>query len=172
MVPRGSLPALHYGDAGRRRRATHSPGVNQHKRADAGAFTMDGFSWAEIGGRAIGGAAVLAAIGRSLAWLLNWQGARDERKAARMREWEDSLIRREKDYREQIERKINSLERSMQRVCRVGSQLAHALRRHSPDEEVLRQWDIALRTAFPVDEDEDDDLTALARDVDEARNQH
>lgn len=172
---RSSLPALRRGDASGTSR-NGSAGVNPFRlAASAGALKMDGFSWAEIGGRFAGGAVVLAAVGRSLAWLLNWQGARDERKAARMREWEDSLIRREKDYREQIEREITELrgevaeaKRNMQRVCRIGTQVAQKLRQHSPDEDVLRMWDLALRTAFPL-EDEEDDLSALAREVDEAR---
>lgn len=173
-VPSGSLPARYRGGASGVA-AQRSAGANSHRRADTGACSMESFSWVELGGRFAGGAVVLAAVGKGLAWLLNWQGARDERKAARMREWEDSLIRREKDYREHIEKELSDmrtgfarLERNMQRVCTVGAQMAQSLRQHSPDDEVLRRWDTVLRAAVPLPED-DEELLELARQADRAR---
>lgn len=174
-MPSGSLPAQHRGGASGVAAQPRAAGANQFKRAGTGACNMDGFSWAEIGGRFAGGAVALAAVARGFAWLLNWQGARDERKAARMREWEDSLVRREKDYRERIESELAEVrtslarfEHNMRRVCSVGAQMAQALRQHSPDDEVLRRWDTVLRAAIPVPED-DAELLELAQRVDRAR---
>ncbi len=120
------------------------------------------------GGKAAGILAILVALGRGIAYLLNWQGARDERRAAKMREWEESLQRREREYRERIEsdlealhRDVASLRGTVARVCNAGAGLALELRKHDPDSAALERWQRVLQGAFPTDPVLPSDMSSL-----------
>ena len=72
--------------------------------------SMEHWTAGDYGGAFAGVVAALAALGKGLAWLLNWQGAREDRRAQRNAEWEASLTRREKEGREQLEAKFAAIE--------------------------------------------------------------
>lgn len=110
------------------------------------------------GGKLAGVLAILVALGRGIAYLLNWQGARDERRAAKMREWETSLERREQEYRERIEADLRALHHdvatlrgTVARVCNAGAGLALELHARAPDNEALVRWQRVLQDAFPTE---------------------
>lgn len=77
----------------------------------------------EVGGVFAGAVASFAAIGKGLAWLLDWQGERTDRKAERLRLWETSLDRREQEYREGIERELDHLRAAHEQNANEISQL-------------------------------------------------
>lgn len=63
----------------------------------------------DAGGVFAGVVAGLYAIGKGLAWLLNWQNARGEDRSKRLKVWEESLDRRERDLRLSMEAELGEL---------------------------------------------------------------
>lgn len=74
---------------------------------------MDNMSAGEVGGVLAGALALLAAAGKGLAWLLNWDGARKNDREARLAAWEQSLVNREKGYREEIEQRLDQVQHDL-----------------------------------------------------------
>ena len=74
---------------------------------------MDQMSAGEVGGVLAGALALLAALGKALAWLLNWDGARKNDREGRLAAWEKSLVEREKDYRAEIEGRLDQVQKDL-----------------------------------------------------------
>ncbi|WP_310534592.1 hypothetical protein [Novosphingobium sp.] len=140
-----------------------------------------GLSAGEVGGVFAGVVAALAALGKGLAWLLNWQGARSDRKADRLRVWEESLDRRDKEYRQQLEHdleelraahlanatEISALRNRFRALRGAALELVIEVRAISPDSPALKRADAMLRTAFPVEVVLPADLTELVNQLGE-----
>lgn len=84
---------------------------------------MDNLSAGEVGGIMAGALAVLAAMGKGLAWLLNWDGARKNDREARLAAWEQSLVNREKGYREEIEQRLDQVQHDLAEAKQLAEEL-------------------------------------------------
>lgn len=121
-----------------------------------GAARMDNLSAGEVGGIFAGVIAVLAAAGKGLAWLLNWNNERTEAKQKRLDAWEESLARREREYREGIETELAELKGEMMRLRTQQGALSFSLlevaiahRNKDPESPALARAAAALKQAFP-----------------------
>lgn len=74
---------------------------------------MSELSAGEVGGVLAGALAALAAVGKGLAWLLNWNDTRRQDKEGRLAAWERSLVDREKAYREEIEARLDQVQEDL-----------------------------------------------------------
>lgn len=83
-------------------------------RMSTGGIPPEGISAGEVGGVVAGVIALVAAIGKGLAWLLNWNEARTSNRQARLEKWEASLVERERSYREEIEARLEQAEERLQ----------------------------------------------------------
>lgn len=137
---------------------------------------MDNFSAGEVGGIFAGAIALIAAVGKGLAWLLNWQGERSDAKAARLRAWEDSLDRREKEARAAMELRFRGLEVAVIKLRRRTwamreclQEVTTELRVHAPDSAAADRAESMLRSAWAetLDFDVPEDLAELARMLDD-----
>src|SRR5690348_16553192 len=88
---------------------------------------MNDWTAGDYGGAFAGVVALLAALGKGIAWLLNWQGAREQRRSQRLAEWEASLVRREKEYREDLEHKFAAIEGEVAELDKQKNALGVAL---------------------------------------------
>lgn len=136
-----------------------------------------------LGAAALG---VLGALGKSIAWLLNYQGERTQQRQKAMTEWEASLQRREMEYRGEIEAEIGELRRAqrhdaarinilstqvdaMRGIC---TEFAQEMRALNPDSIALARADAYLRRAFQeVDYGMPVDMQDLVDKLDENRGQ-
>lgn len=75
-----------------------------------------GMSAGEIGGIFAGVVALLAAIGKGAAWLLNWNEARANSRSAKLQAWHDELAQREAKLDDDINDRLAVLEASYQRL--------------------------------------------------------
>jgi hypothetical protein len=113
---------------------------------------MNGLDFGESGGLIGWGVAAAVATAQGIAWLLNWHGARENDRAARLQTWEASLVSRERIYREEIETRLRETETELGRVegelatlRSLLAQLAIALRNHDPTNAVLDAAERILR---------------------------
>lgn len=127
-------------------------------RAGTGVVAMDNWTAGDYGGAFAGLIAGLAALGKGLAWLLNWHGAREERRAKKLAAWEASLTQREKEQREKTERRLAEVEGELAHVTArqwaLGNSLIECmadLRDHNPGSDALDRAKAVLRAAFPPD---------------------
>lgn len=105
---------------------------------------MDDWSAGDWGGAFAGVLAALAALGKGLAWLLDWNRAGLSSREARLQRWEESLAGREKIYREEIEQhlaetraELDKVERTMAIMRAVLSEVMLELRHHVPNSPAL-----------------------------------
>lgn len=112
---------------------------------------MDDWTAGDWGGLVAGFVAGLAALGKGLAWLLNWNESRSTGREARLAAWEKSLADRERAYREEIETKLVQAEENLDRVtqriaqlCGVLRDVTAALRGHDPDSPALSRAEHVL----------------------------
>lgn len=138
-----------------------------------GVARMEHWTAGDYGGAFAGVVAALAALGKGLAWLLNWQGARDDRRSRRLGEWESSLNAREKEYREQLQAKFAAIEHSVDLLRTQNEALGVALsdvvdevRRLEPASPVLARVHHLLRRAFPIEHDLPAAMLALLAKLD------
>jgi hypothetical protein len=115
----------------------------------------------------------LAAIGKALAWLLNFHGERSDGKAADLRAWQASLTAREKDYRETLEGDLSDLKGQVAQLRNDVGALGHSLlevttelRDLDPASEALLRATLVLRRAFSPVYSMPGDMQQLARDLD------
>lgn len=144
-----------------------------------GLLRMDQMSAGEIGGVFAGFIAGAAAIGKGLAWLLNWNDARTSGLQERLAAWEKSLAERERTYRTEIEERLERAEHDLTamgktvEVLRLAAttltgavvDLATELELHSPKNIVLGRVKRLLKT-MPMPH-ASPELEALARQLDE-----
>lgn len=138
---------------------------------------MSDLNAGEVGGVLAGAIAILAAVGKALAWLLNWQGARREGKEERLRVWEASLDRREHDYREDIEKDLDELRaeaatlrgdvaRTRTQQAAIGFLLLEVtleLRAHVPGSPALVRIAAVLRRVYPPEHGIPPEMAELLR---------
>lgn len=129
--------------------------------------TMDQWTAGDWTGLVGGVLAGLAALGKTLAWLLNWRDERNDGRETRLAKWEASLARRERDQRDEMEAKFDALEARLETLTGENHVLAASLievtselRVHAPRSPALQRAAAALRMAFPLEHDFE---TLLAR---------
>lgn len=127
---------------------------------------MSELSVGEAGGIFAGAVAGLAALGKGLAWLLNWQNARSENREARLRQWEESLARREKDHREETEARLVAVEGKLTAVSAALFEAIGELQRLDPASPVLAHARLILQHAYPIQPDTPAEMKALLRRID------
>ena len=139
---------------------------------------VESLSIGEVGGWIGGAIAVLAALGKGLAWLLNWNEARRDDKENKLKVWEDSLLKREMAYRTEIERRLNEVQEELAETKDVADKQSHRittliyavedladeLKRHAPEAPALARAKRLLSTLKLTETP--DDLAALAQQVD------
>lgn len=129
---------------------------------------MHNLSAGEVGGVFAGVIALFAAVGKGLAWLLNWHSERTDQRSKRLEQWEQSLVRREVEYRETIEAKLASLEGEVLRLRTQQGALSFSLlevavahRDKEPDSPALARAAASLRQAFPPEAGYNPEITEL-----------
>lgn len=125
-----------------------------------------GVSPNEAGGVFAGIVAALFALGKGLAWLLNWKDARDKSEAARLKAWQASLDRREKEQRAEAESRMAAFEDKLSAVSLVSFEMLGELQRLDPASPVLAHAREVLRAVFPVDPEPPEWLRSLVRRLD------
>lgn len=155
--------------------------VARNSSMTVGGGRMTDWSAGEVGGVFAGVLAGLAALGKGIAWLLNWQGERTEAKSKRLLVWEASLDRREAEYRESIEGELKSL-REGDGVTRAELKLAREqmaaiefsllevmieLRAHVPSSPALKRAATALRRVFRPEYGIPPEMAELLRAMDD-----
>lgn len=137
---------------------------------------MDEWTAGDYTGLGGGVVVILGAMGKGLAWLLNWNGERSDAKAARLRAWEESLVRREKEARAAMELRFRGLEVAVIKLRRLTGALRACLqevttdlRIHAPDSAAADRAESMLRNAWAdmLDFEVPEDLAELTRLLDE-----
>jgi hypothetical protein len=135
---------------------------------------MEHWTAGDYGGAFAGAVAGLAAIGKSLAWLLNWQGARENRRSQRLAEWETSLNKREREYRLELEGKFDAIECEVRTLRGRSTALAVTmidvtadLRAVRPESPALARAAATLRIAFPIEDGIPPEMAALLAQLNE-----
>ena len=112
---------------------------------------MEHWDTGQAGGIFAGAVAALAVVGKGLAWLLNWNESRSSGREARLSAWEQSLLAREKAYREEIEAQLAVTRSELGRVevelgwlREVLAEVTAELHRHAPGSTVLTRAARAL----------------------------
>lgn len=94
------------------------------------------------------GVGVVAAIGVFLRWLLTLAGARQDARIAK------------------LEREVKGLTSRLMLVAQAAMELSADMERLDPSSLTLKRARVALKKAFPVENDPPEDLVALADKVD------
>lgn len=131
-----------------------------------GTARMDDWTAGDYGGLIGGGIVMLGAIGKGLAWLLNWQGARSDRREAKLTKWEASLTERERDYRHQIEDKLGSLERANRLVAIALLDVTLELKHFAPLSPAVARAFETLRELMPADFEMNPQMRAAVEQLD------
>lgn len=84
---------------------------------------MDNVSAGEVGGIVAGILAALAALGKGIAWIVNWDKATRDNKEEKLAKWEANLVTREIDYREEIEHRLKELKADLDKAKGIAEQL-------------------------------------------------
>lgn len=125
----------------------------------------------EIGGVFAGIVALLAVVGRGIAWWLGWSDRRALTRAAKLDAWQAELTGREqrldgeqRAYWATVQDELQKLRSEHAALLGAYQLLAAALTRHDPANEALRQANDLLRSVFPVEARSPDDMmkTVLA----------
>lgn len=128
----------------------------------------------EVGGVFAGTVALLYALGKGAAWLLNWKDARAQSRAAKLQAWHDELKKREeeqdardREYRQHIETQLRRQQVEIRVLRRAFELVAEPLRRLEPDNPNLSQAQAMLDRAFPLDPSLPNDMSILMAMIDE-----
>lgn len=127
---------------------------------------MDNLSAGEVGGVLAGAIAVLAALGKGLQWLFNWQGAREDSERARLQKWEEALDRRDKEQREQTDKRLHAMEKKVGVMSMALFEAIGELQRLDPASGVLVRARSVLQELYPADPKIPEEIKALVRRVD------
>lgn len=122
----------------------------------------------EAGGMVAGGVAVLYALGKGAAWLLNWKEARAKTRAAKLQVWHDELQarqqqqdKRDRDYQQLIETQLQRLTMENRVLRRAFDLVAEPLRRREPNNPELAMAQTMLNRVFSLDADLPGDFAGL-----------
>lgn len=128
----------------------------------------------EAGGIFAGTIALLYALGKGAAWLLNWREARAQSRAAKLQAWHDELQKREHEQDERDRRYQQHIETQLRRnaveirvLRRAFELVAEPLRRIEPANANLALAQSMLGRAFPLDPALPEDLSTLMAMIDE-----
>ncbi|KEZ00609.1 hypothetical protein AI27_17825 [Sphingomonas sp. BHC-A] len=120
-----------------------------------------------------GSVAILYAIGKGMAWLLNWRDARALSRAAKLQAWHDELKAREAKqderdlkYQQHIETQLRRQAVEIRVLRRAFELVAEPLRRLEPDNPNLSHAQAMLDRAFPLDPGIPEDLASLMAMID------
>lgn len=75
-----------------------------------------GVSAGEVGGIIAGAIALLAAMGKGAAWVLNWKDARANSRSAKLQVWHDELTAREAKLDAEIASRLQRIEEKYERL--------------------------------------------------------
>ncbi|SES03476.1 hypothetical protein [Sphingobium sp. YR768] len=121
-----------------------------------------------------GSIAILYALGRGTAWLINWRDARAQSRAAKLQAWHDELQTREakqderdRKYQQHIETQLRRQAVEIRVLRRAFDLVAEPLRRHEPDHPNLKMAQNMLDRAFPLDPGLPEDIAVLMSMIDE-----
>jgi len=135
-----------------------------------------GTSLGEAGGIVAGSLALLAAVGKGFAWLLNWGDARAKTRTAKLDAWHEELEARERkieekdrQYREHIETELRQVKMENRALRRAFELVSEPLRRIDPDNAGLQQAHDLLSRAFPLDPRMPEDIALLTAQIDQAQ---
>ena len=123
---------------------------------------MDSFSAGEAGGVFAGAVALLGLIGGGIKWFFM---GRD----ARLKAWETSLDKREREHRSKLEIRLTTLETRLATVVGMVFRLTGELHRIEPGNAVLGEVSHTLHQIYPLDPAVPPDLAALAGKLDGGR---
>lgn len=128
----------------------------------------------EAGGIFAGAVALLYAVGKGTAWLLDWKDARAQSRAVKLQQWHDELEKREaaqderdRAYRQHIETQLRRLAVENRVLRKAFELVAEPLRRIEPDNPNLMQAQSMLDRAFPLDPALPNDMAILMSMIDE-----
>jgi len=133
----------------------------------------------EIGGIFAGAVALLVAIGKAFAWLVNLDDRRESTRHAKLDAWQRELDARETridraqvEYQKKIEGQLAALaswnarlQRQQSGLLRAYQTISAALRALDPASPALGAADELIRAAFPVDPDTPAEFLALLADL-------
>lgn len=119
------------------------------------AMMDSGVSAGEAGGILAGMVGMLVALGGGIKWFFM---GRD----ARLKAWEQSLDRREREQRAQTETRLVTVETRLRTLVGMVFRLTSEVERLEPGNAVLAEVTRSLHLIYPLEAD-DTDLTALAR---------
>ncbi|AMK18688.1 hypothetical protein [Sphingobium sp. MI1205] len=134
-----------------------------------------GISSGEVGGVLAGVVAMGVAVGKGLAWLINWRDVRASTRSAKLDKWHEELARREKDLDDKLDHRMNGLERQVGDLTvavdkwRMAFHMvaAELLQRH-PQSAALMQAQKILAEAFPIHLAVPEDMARALGRIDEA----
>lgn len=109
-----------------------------------------GLSSGEVGGALAGVIAVGMAVGKGVAWLLNWRDVRAQTRAAKLQVWHDELKAREDALDRKIEARLASFEQQVDKWRLAFHLVAAELLQRYPQSMALMQAQRILAEAFPM----------------------
>jgi hypothetical protein len=130
----------------------------------------------EAGGVFAGLVALLALLGQGAKWLLNWKDVRENTRAARLRAWEQSLDKREKDQREEAvererkyhdktDKRLVAMENKAALMFALNLQLVAELERLDAGSPVLVRVRLAIKEALKIDPELPDWFRTMVQQV-------
>jgi len=111
----------------------------------------------EVGGYLGGALAICMALGKGIAWAINWRDTRAQTRTAKLDAWQNELKEREKLLADKVDQRMDELEHQVGALTvavdkwRMAFHLvaAELLQRH-PQSAALMQAQSILAEAFPV----------------------
>lgn len=120
----------------------------------------------EVGGVFAGIVALLYAIGKGIAWLLNWNDARASTRTAKLDAWEVKLDKRETEFEAKTDARMTTMEHEMTAMGRENRALRTAFQRvavrlqfFSPNDPALADAERILAQAIPLEPFTPPDMT-------------
>lgn len=109
----------------------------------------------EVGGIFAGTVAVLAALGKGIQWLFNWNDTRVASRSEKLQQWHDELTTREdrlealqNELHAKIEQRLNAAERENRAFRQAFDLVVSALRQQDPQNPALIEAQNVLDLAF------------------------
>ena len=127
---------------------------------------MDSGQFGEAGGIFAGFTAALYALGKGIGWLLNYKGERDNQRSARLKAWEQSLDKRDREHREETDGRLRAMESKVSALSMALFEALGELQRLDPASPVLARASMVMKAEFPVEPDIPEEMKALLRRLD------
>lgn len=88
---------------------------------------MDNVSAGEVGGIFAGLTAVAAVVGKMVASIVSWDKDQRRSKEERLSKWEENLVKREREYREEIEGQLEQVRADLHIAKGIATELNHTV---------------------------------------------